>query len=75
MNTLEVFTELHIGVTNVVYKHPLGVKRRAILAAWDIYPVVSTPLRVYNKHPFYSVGNHRESTQNSPVKLLTFIIN
>ena len=32
MNILEVFTNLHIGVTNVVYKHPLGVKRKVTIS-------------------------------------------
>ena len=32
MNTLEVFTKFHIGVTNVVYKHLLCVKRRVTIS-------------------------------------------
>ena len=31
MNTLEVFTKLHTDITNIVYKHPLGVKRRVTI--------------------------------------------
>ena len=32
MNTLEVFTKLHTGVTNIVSKHPLGIKRRVTIS-------------------------------------------
>ena len=32
MNILEVFTNLCIGVIDVVYKHTLGVKRRVTLS-------------------------------------------
>ena len=31
INTLKVFTKFHIGVTNVVYKHHLGVKRKVAI--------------------------------------------
>ena len=33
MNTFVVFTKLHIGVTNVAYKHPLGVERRVTISS------------------------------------------
>ena len=63
--TLKVFTNFHIGVTNIVYKHRLGVKRRVLktpmwgklnsLVGSLVYAVFRTPLRVCNKHLFHSV--------------------